>query len=130
MTIFDHLQHAKQWELYLVVWNLHSRSQKRWWGFKTPAPTFKSALLQAWRSTQMHWLFRGRREKKATSLFHKLAHSNFSTSWGARKTMLINMMLILFYYLWQVQMMQKLHFSTRTWKDNHSSEIWIIMHSD
>ena len=24
--------------------------------------------------------------------------------------MLINMMLILFYYLWQVQMMQKLHF--------------------
>ena len=37
-------------------------------------------------------------EKEPTSLFHKLAHSNFSTSWGARKTMLINMMLILFYY--------------------------------
>ena len=60
MTIFNHLQHAKQWELYLVVWNLHSSSQKRWWGVKTPAPTFKPALLQAWRSTQVHWLFRGR----------------------------------------------------------------------
>ena len=149
MTIFNHLQHAKQWELYLVVWNLHSSSQKRWWSVKTPAPTFKPALLQAWRSTQVHWLplnnqctcyrpgevrkctdYSGVEEKEVTSLFHKLAHSNFSTSWGARKTVLINMMLILFYYMWQVQMMQKLHFYTWTWKDNHSSEIWIIMHSD
>ena len=58
--------------------------------------------------------YSGVEEKEATSLFHKLAHSNFSTSWGARKTVLINMMLILFYYLWQVQMMQKLHFHTWT----------------
>ena len=58
--------------------------------------------------------YSGEEEKEPTSLFQKLAHSNFSTSWGARKTMLINMMLILFYYLWQVQMMQKLHFYTRT----------------
>ena len=71
--------------------------------------------------------YSGVEEKEATSLFHKLAHSNFSTSWGARKTVLINMMLILVYYLWQVQMMQKLHFYTWTWKDNHSSEIWIII---
>ena len=40
--------------------------------------------------------YSGVEEKEATSLFHKLAHSNFSTSWGARKTVLINMMLILF----------------------------------
>ena len=37
--------------------------------------------------------YSGKRKKEATSLFHKLAHSNFSTSWGARNTMLINMML-------------------------------------
>ena len=74
MMIFDHLQHTKQWELYLAVWNLHSSSQKRWWGFKTPAPTFKPALLQAWRSTQMHWLFRGRgkRSHQLVSQTHSL----------------------------------------------------------
>ena len=33
--------------------------------------------------------YSGEEEKEATSLFHKLPHSNFSTSWGARKTMLI-----------------------------------------
>ena len=41
--------------------------------------------------------YSGEEEKEATSLFHKLA----------RKTVLINIILILFYYLWQVQMMQK-----------------------
>ena len=46
--------------------------------------------------------YSGEEEKEATSLFHKLAHSNFSSSWGARKTMFINM-LILFYYLLQPQ---------------------------
>ena len=40
--------------------------------------------------------YSGVEEKEATSLFHKLAHSNFSTSGGARKTVLINMMLIPF----------------------------------
>ena len=127
MTIFDHLQHAKQWELYLVVWNLHSRRDdeaSRHQHQPSNQPYYRPGEVR--KCTY----YSGEEEKEPTNLFQKLAHSNFSTSWGARKTMLINMMLILFYYLWQVQMMQKLHFYTRTWKDNHSSEIWIIMRSD
>ena len=129
MTIFNHLQHAQQWELYLVVWNLHSSSQKRWWGFKTPAPTFKPALLQAWRSTQMHWLFRGR-GKRSDQLVSQTRSLKFQYIVGSKEDCAYKHDVNSFYYLWQVQMMQELHFYTWTWKDNHSSEIWIIMHSD
>ena len=127
---------------YLTILNMQNNGSSIWW-----CETFILALrrddealrYQHQPSNQPCYrpgevrkcnVYSGGEEKEATGLFHKLAHSNFSTSWGARKTMLINMMLILFYYLWQVRMMQKLHIYTRTWKDNHSSEMWIIMHSD
>ena len=73
-----------QCELYLVVWNLHSSSQKRWWGFKTPAPTFKPAFLQTWRSTQMHWLFRGR-GKRSHQLFSQTRSVKFPYIVGSKE---------------------------------------------